>query len=98
MATHGAWATLDWLAQAGETLSSLPALSLALASAFTAPGDQETRYAMIRHAHRLLADQAKNLEPDNLRQSFLCHPRANRLIESMWAEMKQNPPSPPGDG
>ena len=98
MAAHGAWANLDWLAQAEGTLSSLPALYLALASAFTATGDQETSYAMIRHAHRLIADQAKNLEPDSLRQSFLCNPRANRLIESMWAEVKQTPPSRPSDG
>jgi class 3 adenylate cyclase/tetratricopeptide (TPR) repeat protein len=97
-AAHGAWATLDWLAQAEGTLSSLPTLYLALASAFAATGDQETSYAMIRHAHRLIAKQAKNLEPDSLRQSFLCNPRANRLIESMWAEAMQTPPGRPSDG
>jgi predicted ATPase/class 3 adenylate cyclase len=98
MAAHGAWATLDWLVQAEETLSTLPALYLALASAFTATGDQETSYAMIRHAHRLIADQAKNLEPDSLRQSFLGNPRVNRLIQSMWAQVERNPRGGPDNG
>jgi len=91
MAAHGAWATLDWLAQAEETLSSLPTLYLALASAFTATGDRETSRAMIRHAHRLIADQANHLEPDSLRRSFLDNPRVNRLIEARWAEIGRDP-------
>ena len=98
MAAHGAWATLDWLAQSEETLSSLPTLYLALASAFTATGDQETSYAMIRHAHRLIADQAKNLEPDSLRQSFLDNPRVNRLIQAMWAQIERKPRGRPDGG
>jgi tetratricopeptide (TPR) repeat protein len=97
MAAHGAWATLDWLAQAEETLSSLPKLYLALASAFRAGGDQDTSYAMISHAHRLITNQADHLEPDSLRESFMGNLRVNRLIQAMWAEMERAPHISPDD-
>jgi tetratricopeptide (TPR) repeat protein len=87
-AAHGAWAALDWLENAEETLSSLPSLYLALARAFIANGDQEPARAMVRQAHRLVTGHSKRMEPASLRESFLRNPRVNRLIQAMWEKLQ----------
>jgi len=82
-AAHGAWAVLDWLERADETLRSLPSLYLALAHTFDLSGDQENARTMLREARRLVTDQASRVQPADLRQSFLRNWRINREIQAM---------------
>jgi len=87
-ATHGAWAALDWLAEADEMLRALPSLYLALAHAFLAGGDQETAGDMVRRARRLVAVQSNRIQPASLRESFLRNSRNNREIQMMWETLE----------
>jgi class 3 adenylate cyclase len=83
VAAYGAWAALDWLEQADETLRSLPSLYLALTRAFVASDDRETARAMLRQALRLVAGQSDRIHPDSLRESFLRNSRVNREIQTL---------------
>jgi len=89
-AAYGAWATLDRLENAEDTLRSLPSLYLALARTFAASDDQEAARAMVLRAYRLLSKQAARVEPASLRQSFLRNPRVNRMIQAMWEQWKDS--------
>lgn len=83
---HGAWAVLDWLENADQTLGSLPSLYLALARAFLASDDQGNARAMLHRAGRLVAAQAGRVHPTSLRESFLHNSRINREIQAMQEE------------
>jgi tetratricopeptide (TPR) repeat protein len=89
-AAHGAWAALDWLEKADETLRSLPSLYLALARAFVACGDQASARSMLHQADRLVADQASRVQPGSLRQSFLRNSRVNREIQAMAETLEKD--------
>ncbi len=84
VAAHGAWAALDRLEKAEETLSSGPSLYLALARVFAASGDTEATQAMLHQARHLVDAQAARVQPASLRQSFLRNSRVNREIQAMW--------------
>jgi hypothetical protein len=86
-AVHGAWAALDWLEEADETLRSLPSLYLALAHAFLAGDDREAACNMLRQARRLVAGQSSRIQPASLRESFLRNSRINREIQTMWERL-----------
>jgi hypothetical protein len=88
VASHGAWAALDWLEKSDEALRSLPSLYLALSQAFVASGDQESARAMLRRARGLVADQSSRIHPASLRDSFLRNSRVNREIEAMWERLE----------
>ncbi len=83
-AAHGAWAALDRLEGADETLRSLPSLYLALAHAFAASGDQKAVRTMLRQARLLVAEQSNRVHPATLRDSFLRNSRVNREIKALW--------------
>lgn len=83
-AAYGAWAVLEWLEKADETLRSLPSVYLALARTFVAGGYRQTALAMLRWARRLVADQAGHVQPDSLRESFLRNSRVNREIQALY--------------
>lgn len=87
-AAHGAWAALDWLEGADETLRSLPSLYLALARAFVASGDHASGRTMLDQARRLVASQSSRVQPASLRESFLSNSRVNREIQTMWEKLE----------
>jgi class 3 adenylate cyclase len=84
---HGAWAVLDWLERADETLRSLSSLYLALGRAFVAGGNQSMARTMASQARRLVTAQASRVQPQSLRDSFLRNSRVNREIQSMDKEL-----------
>jgi class 3 adenylate cyclase/tetratricopeptide (TPR) repeat protein len=86
-AAHGAWAVLDWLESADQTLRSLPALYLAMARAFVASGDQEMAQDMATRARRLVMTQVARLQPATLRDTFLHNSRINREIETIHLDI-----------
>jgi len=89
-AAHGAWAALDWLEEADETLRALPSLYLALSHAFVASGDRESALLMLRQARRLVDDQSSRVHPASLRQSFLGNSRINKEIQAMWERLARS--------
>jgi class 3 adenylate cyclase len=89
-AAHGAWAALDWLESADETLRSLPSLYLALARAFVASGDQGAAHTMLHRARRLVESQSRRVQPASLRGSFLRNSRVNHEIQAMWESLEQD--------
>jgi class 3 adenylate cyclase/tetratricopeptide (TPR) repeat protein len=86
-AAHGAWAVLDWLERADETLRSVPSLYLALGRAFMAGGNQALARTMTSRARSLVAAQSSRVQPDSLRESFLRNSRINREIQAMGKEL-----------
>jgi class 3 adenylate cyclase/tetratricopeptide (TPR) repeat protein len=86
-AAHGAWAVLDWLEKADETLRSLPSLYLALGRAFMAADNQGMARTMASQARRLVAAQSGRVQPDSLRDSFLRNSRINREIQAIGKEL-----------
>jgi tetratricopeptide (TPR) repeat protein len=90
-AAYGAWAALDWLENADETLQSLPSLYLALTRVFVANDDRDNARIMLRQAGRLVANQASRVQPASFRDSFLRNLRVNREIRAMAEILYQGP-------